>query len=71
MYDCVYETMVKAGVAEKLPEAVWFDREGNIVLNEEEAFGMKLQYALKHPDYCVYVDEMGSNTNQKADGHLG
>jgi hypothetical protein len=71
MYDSVYETMVKAGVAEKLPEVVWFDRDGNIVLNEEEAFGEKLQYFLKHPEYCVYIDETGSNTNQKADGHLG
>jgi hypothetical protein len=26
-YNCAFETMVKAGVAEKLPEAVWFDHE--------------------------------------------
>jgi hypothetical protein len=71
MYESVYETMVKAGVATKLPEAVWFDRDGNIVLNEEQAFGEKSKYLLQHPEYCVYVDETGSNTNQKADGHVG
>jgi hypothetical protein len=49
IYDSVYEMMVKAAVAEKLPEAVWFDHDGNIVLNEEEAFGEKSQYFLKHP----------------------
>jgi hypothetical protein len=72
MYETVYETMVRAGVAKKLPEAVWFDEDSsNIVLNEEEAFGEKSQYVLEHPEYCVYVDETGSNTNQKQDGHLG
>ena len=39
MYESVYETMCLAGVAKKLPEAVWFDCDRNIVLNEEEAFG--------------------------------
>jgi hypothetical protein len=71
MYEAVYETMVMAGVAKKLPEAVWFDRDGKIVFNEEEAFGEKSQYVLEHPEYCVYVDETGSNTNQKQDGHVG
>jgi hypothetical protein len=55
--------MVRAGVAKKLPEAVWFDEDGNIVLNEEEAFREKSQYVLEHPEYCVYVDETGSNTD--------
>jgi hypothetical protein len=68
MYKAVYKTMVTAGVSKKLPEAVWFDHDGNIVLNEEEAFGEKLKYFLEHSEYCVYVDETGSNTNQKQDG---
>ena len=71
MYDTVYDTMVKAGVAKKLPEAVWRDRDGFIVPTEEDAFGMKSVYVLEHPEYCAYVDETGSNTNQKADGHVG
>jgi hypothetical protein len=43
MYDSIYEMIVKAGVAEKLPEVVWFDHDGIIVLNEEQAFGEKSQ----------------------------
>jgi hypothetical protein len=67
----VYKTMVLASVAKKLPEAVWFDCDGKIVFNEEEAFGEKSKYVLKHPEYCVYIDKTGLNTNQKQDGHLG
>jgi hypothetical protein len=72
MYKAVYKMMVTAGVAKKLPEAVWwFDQDGHIVFNEEEAFGKKSKYFLEHPEYCIYVDETSSNKNQKQDGHLG
>ena len=49
MYGSVYETMVKAGVATKLEEAVWFNHDGNIVPNKEQAIGEKLKYFLQHP----------------------
>jgi hypothetical protein len=39
MYDCTYERMVEAGVAKKLDEPVWMDREGNIVETQGEAYG--------------------------------
>jgi hypothetical protein len=68
--EAVYETMVMANVATKLPEAVWFDCDGHIVFNEEEAFGEKSKYLLKNPEYCVYLDKTGLNKNQKTDGHL-
>jgi hypothetical protein len=71
MYKAVYKIMVMAGVAKKPPEAVWFDRAGHIVFNEEEAFGKKSKYFLEHPDYCIYIYKTGLNTTQKQGGHLG
>jgi hypothetical protein len=71
MYDGVYDEMVDSGVAERLPSPVWMDAEGNIVDSEDEAFGLQVDTVLKHPDHVFTVDEVGNNTNQKNDGHIG
>ena len=68
MYEYVYNRMVCTGIAVKLPEKVFRNRCGQIV-DEEEAFGLATEYVLTHPHMAVYVDETGSNTNQKMDGH--
>jgi hypothetical protein len=70
MYDCVYDRMVHAGVAAKLPGKVFRDRGGHIV-DEEDAFGLPTEYVLTHPHIVVYVVETDLNTNQKMDGHIG
>jgi hypothetical protein len=71
MYECVYDRMVHAGIAKRLPEKVWRDREGLIVDSEENAFGKATEYEITHPHMLLTVDETGSNTNQKLDGHVG
>jgi hypothetical protein len=71
MYECVYDRMVQAGIAKRLPEKVWRDREGLIVDSEENAFGKATEYEITHPHMLLTVDETGSNTNQKLDGHVG
>jgi hypothetical protein len=63
--------MVQAGIAKRLPEKVWRDREGLIVDSEENAFGKATEYEITHPHMLLIVDETGSNTNQKLDGHVG
>ena len=40
MYTLVYQQMLEAGIAVKLPEKTWMDQHGNIVEIEEEAFGL-------------------------------
>ena len=50
---------------------VFLDREGNVVENESEAFGMKVKERLLHPDCVLFMDKTGCNTNQKSDGHVG
>ena len=62
--------MVHAGVAAKLPDKIFCNRDGHIV-DEDNAFGLPTEYVLTHPHMVVYVDKTGSNTNQKMDGHIG
>jgi hypothetical protein len=70
MYDDIYEQMVKAGVAEMLPEPTWVNVHGDEVC-EDDSFGRKVTYKLTHPSYIVFVDEVGSNTSMEGDGHVG
>jgi hypothetical protein len=71
MYDDVYERLWEAGIAEKLDEAVWRDKDNNIVETQAEAYGRKTKYSLLHPEYLVMVDEVGENISQKGDGNAG
>ena len=63
MYDEVYTAMETAGVAVRLPDAVWVNKsqEGR---TEDLAFGRKAIHLLTRPDYVFFVDEVGSNTSQ-------
>ena len=72
MYADVYETMVKAGVDSRLDEAVWLNKDGYIVADDDPAkFGRKTKYMMEHPEWCLFADETGCNTNQKEDGYRG
>ena len=44
---------------------------GEIFMYVEEALGMKGTYRVKHPEYMLFVDEFGNNTNMKNDGKVG
>ena len=71
MYTHVYEGMVHAGVAEKLDEEIMMDKEGNEVLDHRLMYGRPTKYKVTHPEKILFVDEAGSNTNQKDDGRIG
>jgi Fe-S-cluster formation regulator IscX/YfhJ len=71
MYDDVYETLCEAGIAEKLDEAAWRDKDNNIVGTQAEAYGRNTQYSLLNPEYLVMVDEVGEHISQKGDGNAG
>jgi hypothetical protein len=71
MYADVYSRMVECGAALKLPDAVWVNKEGAIVQTKDEAWGRLTNYLLTHPDYVIFVDEVGDNTSQKNDGNVG
>ena len=47
------------------------NRNGDIVMSAKEALGMKVTHQVKHPEYILFVDEVGNNTNMKDDGKVG
>ena len=71
MYNLVYDRMKESRILEALDEPVWMNSEGDIVISVEEAHGMKVTHRVKHPEYMIFVDEVGNNTNMKDDGKVG
>ncbi len=71
MYSEVYSQLVESGLAVKHNEAVFRDENGCVVEDEESAVGLKSPYELIHPEWLIFVDEVGSNTAQTKDGQVG
>ena len=71
MYNLVYDRMKEARIIEALDEPVWMNPKGEIVMSEEEVLVMNFTHRLKHPEYMLFVDEVGNNTNMKDDGKVG
>jgi hypothetical protein len=73
MYDVIYDNMVEAHIAIRLPRPISMDEEGNVIddNNTCNAFGLPCDIEILHPDYVLFADETGCNTNQKKDGHYG
>ena len=71
MYNSIYRQMVNSNVAKELSDEVYLDRNGNIVDDEEDSYGLPTKYIVTHPDYILFVDECGKNTNMKTSGKAG
>ena len=71
MYDLVYDRMEEARILEALDEPIWMNRKGEIVMSAEEALWMKVIHRVKHPEYMLFVGEVGNNTNMKDNGKVG
>jgi hypothetical protein len=65
MYKGVYAAMVKSNVAIQLPEKKMVMLDGRITENKEESAGRETKFILTHPEYVLFVDEVGCNTSQK------
>ena len=63
--------MKEARILEALDETVWINLEDEIVMSTEEVLGMKFPHQVKHPEYMLFVDEVGNNTNMKDNGKVG
>ena len=70
MYTHDYEAMEDAGIAKVLDLPVWMDKDGNLC-SEDESFGCKVTHDLQYPEMAFVMDEVGGNTSQKGDGHIG
>jgi len=72
MYDKLYKEMRNAGLTKDMETPVMMDLIGNTVdIANPLAYGLPVSQQLVHPDYLLFLDETGINTNQKNDGHVG
>jgi hypothetical protein len=70
MYDEIYSQLVEVGLAVKHPEPVWRNKDGDVVNKEHLTVGLKSAFELIHPDWLIFVDEIGCNTSQTKDGQV-
>jgi len=52
------QNVSSSGIVCELPEPVWRDKTGEVVKNEEQAFGRKNEFDLIHPDHIIFVDKL-------------
>ena len=73
MYDRVYASMVDTKVATPLDESEYYfiNISGSRVKTEEEAAGHQINHHLSHPQFFLFGDEVGTDTNQMDDGNNG
>ena len=71
MYNLVYKAMESAGVAIILDKAKWMNEKSEEVSDQSKAIGLECTHKLIHPEYVLFADEVGCNTNQKDDGNYG
>jgi hypothetical protein len=71
MYEEVYTALVASGLAVKHETSYCRNDGGEIVELENDAFGCQSSYELIHPDWLVFVDDVGNNTSQAKDGNVG
>jgi len=71
MYNQVEAGALKSGNAIKYEQPVHMDKDGNIVLEAKDAFGLPVTIKITRPENCFCFDETGDNTHGKDDGHKG
>ena len=71
MYDVTEDELVEARIASLTPLPVYTDRHGNEVEKDDpERFGRQQHIKIDHPEYLVFADETGCQTNMKKDGDV-
>ena len=70
MYDLVYDRMEESRILEALDKLVWMNREDEIFMSAEEGLGINVTHRVKQPEYMLFLDEFGNNTNMKDDGNV-
>ena len=70
MYDAIYDTFVKAGVAKHLLEPVYQDMKENVVPAGFH-YGELIDIKLVAPKYILFADKTDINTSSKDNGNKG
>ena len=72
MYDQIEDVLVdEAKVAVRLPTPVFMNAKGEIVNDESNSVGCKVQVKILRPDMCITMNEVGYNLTQEKDGAKG
>jgi len=71
MYDHIYKEMHAAGLTKEYKSPVMVNESRLIVDDINESYGMAVTHELIHSDYLLFMDQTGSNTNQKDDKNVG
>jgi hypothetical protein len=72
MYTQVYQRWLDEGYAEVIGEPEFQDLNGGRVEpGSPDAYGSAVQYRLKYPELIVVGDEVGTNTDQSKEKHVG
>lgn len=62
--------MFCSGVLEELEKEEYQDKFGN-AMDKENTLGLSVKYKVKHPEYILFVDEVGNNTCMNDNGQVG
>ena len=68
MYKAVYTVMVESRVAIILDKEVQVNRQWQVTINKDKAYGQKTRHLLTCPEMVLFVDNVGNNISQKNDG---
>ena len=69
MYDHIEDVLLnESKVACKFKEPVMMNAKGEIVYDESEAVGCKVNIDIHRPDMCIELDEVGCNITQEKNG---
>ena len=72
MYNHIEDVLVNdSKIARKYPTPQWVDKEGNIVEDESQAYGMKATIDIFRPDMALACDEVGCNLSMENDSSVG
>jgi len=52
-------------------EHYWVDINGETIENESDAYGLKVEIEITHPEWIIFGNEVGTGISQKDDGHVG
>ena len=72
MYDRVYAAMVDTKVANALDESDYYfiNIDKKRVNTEEDDADHHIKHRLSHPQYFLFGDEVGTDTNHMGDGKM-
>ena len=71
IYNLVYKAMESADVTIRLDKSKWMNEKSEEVSDPFKEIRVECTHILIHPEYVLFADEVGCNTNQKDDGKYG